>query len=210
MFVRFASAISLLASVACATAAGPVLSRPALIEAATESATDNIGSGWCGRGMLSILRGAGLGDRLKGGNGQDWEKNLLQAGWKSIPCATPLKAPLGSVLVYLGDGRMGKAPRGTPGGYYGHVEMVALHKDGRRLYVSDSPRPLPGGTVRDNFTGRAWLPPGPAIWKAPAVEDQVAVVMEERKRMALAVFARQRGELTSLEQPVAESSRENL
>lgn len=210
MSVRFATATLLLASVVYATAAGPVLSRPALIEAARESATDSISSGWCGRGMLSILRGAGLGDRLKGGNGQDWEKNLAQAGWKPIPCTTPLKAPLGSVLVYVGDARLGKMPRGTPGGYYGHVEMVALHQDGRRLYVSDCPRALPGGTVRDNFTGRAWLPPGQSIWKAPPVEDQVAVVMEERKRMALEVFARQRSELTSVQKPTTGSSLENL
>jgi len=210
MSLRLATAMSLLASIACAMAAGPVLSRPALIEAAMQSATDNIGSGWCGRGMLSILRGAGLGERLKGGNGQDWEKNLLQAGWRPIACTTPLKAPLGSVLVYVGDARLGKIPRGTPGGYYGHVEMVALHKDGRRLYVSDCPRVLPGGSVRDNFTGRAWLPPGPAIWKAPPVEDQVAVVMQERKRMALEIFARQRGELTAVQKPATASSQENL
>jgi outer membrane receptor protein involved in Fe transport len=63
--------------------------------------------------MLSILRGAGLGDRLKGGNGQDWEKNLAQAGWKPIPCSTPLKAPLGSVLVYVGDAGATEASAGS-------------------------------------------------------------------------------------------------
>ena len=125
-------------------------------------------------------------------------------------CATPLKAPLGSVLVYLGDARLGKVPRGTPGGYYGHVEMVALHEDGRRLYVSDCPRALPGGSVRDNFTRRAWLPPGPAIWKAPPVEDQIAVIMQERKRMALEIFVRQRVALTLVQKSAAKSSQENL
>lgn len=187
----------LLASVGVSLGAGPVLPKPVLMQMAEQSAKDNIGSGWCGRAMLSLLRSAGLGDRLKPGNGQDWEKILREAGWRPKACATPLNAPLGSVLVYLGDARVGKRPRGTPGGYHGHVEMVALSKDGRRLYVADSPRTLPGGTVRDNFTGRAWLPPGPSIWKAPDVADQVAVVLEERKRMALAEFARQRGELAA-------------
>lgn len=194
--------LTLLASAACASAAGPVLSRPELVDVAEQCATDNIGSGWCGRGIFSLLKSAGLGNRLQPGNGQEWEKILAQAGWKSVVCTMPEKAPLGSVLVYSSDTRLGKIPRGTPGGYYGHVEMVALAKDGHRLYVSDSPRAKPGGSVRNNFTGRAWLPPGPSIWKAPAVQDQVAAVMEERKQMALAEFARRRGELTAVQQPV--------
>ena len=210
MSFRSVLALILLATVAQATAAGPVLSRPALMEVAEEAATDNIGSGWCGRGMLSLLRNAGLGSRLQAGNGQDWEKNLTQAGWKPVLCSTPEKAPLGSVLVYSGDTRLGKRPRGTPGGYYGHVEMVALGHSGQRLYVSDCPRPRPGGSVRDNFTGREWLPPGPSIWKAPAVDQQVAVLMEERKRMALSEFARKRGELTALQKPASGAALENL
>ncbi len=192
----------MLASVAGATAAGPNLSKPTLMAIAAESARDNIRSGWCGRGMLSLLNKAGLGEGLKGNNGQDWEKNLLDAGWKPVACKNPMQAPLGSVLVYLGDARVGKRPRGTPGGYYGHVEMVALGFTGQRLYVADSPRVLPGGTVRDNFTGRAWLPPGNhQIWKAPPVEEQVATVLQERNRMAMAHFTRSKGEFTSLSLP---------
>lgn len=157
--------------------------------AAVESATDNIGSGWCGRGMLSILKSAGVGDRLQPGNGQDWEKILQQAGWKPVRCLTPTRAPLGSVLVYMGDARMGKMNRGTPGGSYGHVELVALGQTGGRLYVSDSPRVKPGGSVPDNFTGRAWLPPGQSsLVKGPSAEEQAAAILEERKRMALAFF----------------------
>jgi hypothetical protein len=205
MFLRRALAI-LLVSGAGAIAAGPALSRPLLKQAAVESATDNIRSGWCGRGILSILQKSGLGDRLKPGNGQDWEKILMQAGWKPLKCVAPLKAPLGSVLVYLGDARLGKRPRGTPGGRFGHVEMVALGRDGSRLYVADSPRARPGGSVRDNFTGRAWLPPGPSIWQAPAVGDQVEVVMRERKRMALAEFSRRRGELAGASSPLRDGN----
>ncbi len=181
----------------------PVVTRETLKAAAIESATDNIGSGWCGRGMLSVLKKTGLGAGLEGGNGQDWEKNLLRAGWKPVRCLSPWKAPLGSVLVYLGDRRVGKNPRGTPGGYYGHVEMVALGKAGERLYVSDCARQAPGGTVRDNFTGRAWVPPGREIWKAPPIETEVATLMEERMRMAMAKFDRDsRKDLASMK-PVA-------
>jgi hypothetical protein len=80
-------------------------------------------------------------------------------------------------------------PRGTPGGYYGHVEMVALGPSGSRLYVADSPRVRPGGTVRDNFTGRAWMPPGGTpLWRTPSAEEQVALVLPERKRMAFEHF----------------------
>lgn len=161
-----------------------------LVAAAVESVSDNISPGWCGRGMLSVLQSIGLGRGLEGANGQDWEARLLKAGWKPVVCANPERAPLGAVLVYSGDARLGKRPRGTPGGYYGHVEMVAMGKAGNRLYVSDDARVAPGGTVRDNFTKRAWLPPGSNSLQeaAPAIEVQVASVLQERNRMALEYF----------------------
>ena len=167
-----------------------MLTASSLVAAAVESATDNIGSGWCGRGMLSVLRSVGLGSGLQGGDGQDWEKILSHAGWRPVSCTAPHKAPLGSVLVYLGDARVGKRLRGTPGGYHGHVEMVALNPNGQRLYVSDCARVAPGGTVRDNFTCRAWLPPGRAIWTAPPVQKQVETVVEQRLHMAIEYFNR--------------------
>jgi hypothetical protein len=200
MLSRLLKLLPLVVLPAGAMAANPVITKDLLVKAAVESATDNISSGWCGRGMLSILRKFGLGADLQGSNGQDWEQNLLRAGWKPVRVSSPERAPLGSVLVYLGDKRAGKTPRGTPGGYFGHVEMVALGPNGGRLYVSDSPRVKPGGTVRDNFTGRAWLPPGGVpMWKTQSPEQQVATVLNERKRMAFAYFERNgRPEFTSL------------
>lgn len=188
----------LLASVAGAAERAPLMTRTTLMAAAIESATDNIGSGWCGRGMLSILRNAGLGKGLAGGNGQDWEMILGKAGWKAVRCSSPQRAPLGSVLVYLGDRKVGKHPRGTPGGYYGHVEMVALGRSGQRLYVSDNPRVAPGGTVLDNFTGRAWVPPGRALWTTPAAGEDIESILQERKALALKYFKRNDQQLATL------------
>jgi hypothetical protein len=182
--------IAILASSLCAAETFPTMTRSTLMAAAVESANDNIASGWCGRGMLSILKNAGLGRGLAGGNGQDWEQILSRAGWKPLSCSSPQRAPLGSVLVYLGDARVGKIPRGTPGGNFGHVEMVALGKSGERLYVSDCPRALPGGTVRDNFTGHAWIPPGGYLWRTPAGGEDIDTILQERKRMALEYFRR--------------------
>lgn len=187
MFFRAAACLLLAVSAAMAsetTRTPTLMTRETLVAAAVESATDGIGSGWCGRGMLSILKKTGLGAGLEGGNGQDWEKILQKAGWKPVLCSSPYRAPLGSVLVYLGDARVGKRPRGTPGGYHGHVEMVALGRAGGRLYVSDSPRAKPGGTVPDNFTGRAWMPPGRQLWKKQSIEEQVADVFEARRLQA--------------------------
>lgn len=169
--------------------------------AAEQSATDGIRSGWCGRGMLSILKTAGLGRGLEGGNGQDWEKILTKAGWKPMRVSSPQQAPLGSVLVYMGDARVGKRLRGTRGGKFGHVEMVAIGKAGARLYVSDDARVAPGGTVRDNFTGRAWMPPGSRIATTVTVPlgDQVDQVLEDRLSMAMAQFQRKKQEVASLE-----------
>src|SRR6266850_8058733 len=173
MLFRCAFAVLILLPVARAADTPTLMSRMTLVAAAVESATDHIGSGWCGRGMLSILKNAGLGKGLAGGNGQDWELILNRAGWKPVRCSSPHRAPLGSVLVYLGDARVGKRPRGTPGGNFGHVEMVALGTGGQRLYVSDNPRVAPGGTVPDNFTGRAWISPGRGLWSTPAVGEDI-------------------------------------
>jgi hypothetical protein len=198
MLVRYALAMVLFASAAGAAERAPLMTRSTLLAAAIESATDNIGSGWCGRGMLSILRNAGLGNGLAGGNGQDWEMILSKAGWKAVRCSSPHRAPLGSVLVYLGDRRVGKLPRGTPGGYYGHVEMVAIGHSGQRLYVSDNPRIAPGGTVPDNFTGRAWIPPGRALWRTPAPAEDIESILQERKALAMKYFKRNEPQLATL------------
>jgi hypothetical protein len=101
-------------------------------------------------------------------------------------------------LVYSGDQRVGKRPRGTPGGYYGHVEMVALGRGGQRLYVSDNPRVAPGGTVPDNFTGRAWLPPGRTFWSAPAGGEDIESILQERKALAMKYFKRNEQQLATL------------
>jgi hypothetical protein len=163
-----------------------------------ESANDNIPSGWCGRGILSILRKSGLGAGLKEGNGQEWERILMEAGWKPVRCLTPDRAPLGSVLVYMSDIRLGKRNRGTPGGSFGHVELVALAPNGGRLYVSDSPRPKAGGSVGDNFTGRAWLPPGMYRSTAQPITVQVDTVLEERTKMAMEHFQQKKRELAAV------------
>ena len=172
---------------------GAPLSSQQLKRLAVESQRDGIPSGWCGRAMFSLLNKAGLGEGLQSGNGQDWEEILARAGWRPVRVASPEKAPLGSVLVYSSDRRVGKRPRGSRGSYYGHVEMVALGPDGGRLYVADSPRVKPGGSVPDNFTGRAWLPPQVmARGGRVTFEDSVVSVMRERRNMAFRYF----GEVT--------------
>jgi hypothetical protein len=196
-------------SVICSTFAwsvGPILPRNTLKELALESKRDGIPSGWCGRGMLSLLRKSGLGEGLKPGNGQDWEKILVAAGWKPIRVMSPYKAPLGSVLVYFGDRKVGKRPRGTPGGRYGHVEMVALTPNGGRVYIADLPRVKPGGTVPDNFTGRAWVPPRTLLATAPPLADQVDGVLHDRLAMARQHFGSSRTELAKLENTGSGSS----
>jgi len=178
--------------------ANPLLKGNMLQSLTACSATDGIPSGWCGRAMLSLLNKAGLARGLKPGNGQDWEHILSDAGWKPVKVTSPAKAPLGSVLVYSGDQRLGKIPRGTPGGYFGHVEMVSLAPNGGRIYVADCPRPIPGGSVPNNFTGRAWVPPGAMLASPLSVQSQVDVVLQQRLQMAQTYFSQQRTEQVSL------------
>jgi hypothetical protein len=182
-----------------AGAVNPLLKGNLLQTLTVASATDDIPSGWCGRGMLSLLNKAGLARGLKPGNGQDWEQILANAGWKPVKVAFPARAPLGSVLVYSGDQRLGKIPRGTPGGYFGHVEMVSLAPNGGRIYVSDCPRVVPGGSVPNNFTGRAWVPPGTLLGAPQPVDSQVEVILQQRLQMAQAYFSAQRTEHASLQ-----------
>jgi hypothetical protein len=186
-------------------AANPLLKGNLLQSLTVTSATDDIRSGWCGRAMLSLLNKAGLSRGLKPGNGQDWEKILSDAGWKPVKVASPARAPLGSVLVYSGDQRLGKIPRGTPGGYFGHVEMVSLAPSGGRIYVADCPRPIPGGSVPNNFTGRAWVPPGTMLASPVALDAQVEVILQQRLQMAQAYFSSQRSEHVSLQASLRES-----
>ena len=185
-----------------AGAVNPLLKGNLLQTLTVASATDDIPSGWCGRGMLSLLNKAGLARGLKPGNGQDWEQILVNAGWKPVKVACPARAPLGSVLVYSGDQRLGKIPRGTPGGYFGHVEMVSLAPNGGRIYVSDCPRVVPGGSVPNNFTGRAWVPPGTLLGAPQPVDSQVEVILQQRLQMAQAYFSAQRTEHASLQTPL--------
>ncbi|MBE2205492.1 MAG: CHAP domain-containing protein [Chthoniobacterales bacterium] len=182
-----------------AGAANPLLKGNLLQRITVTSATDGIPSGWCGRAMLSLLNKSGLGKGLKPGNGQDWEQILATAGWRPVKVSSPTRAPLGSILVYTGDRRKGKMPRGTPGGYFGHVEMVSLAPGGGRIYVADSPRPVPGGSVPDNFTGRAWVPPGTMLGAPQPIDLQVDAIMAQRLQMALAFFDTQKIEQASLQ-----------
>lgn len=182
-----------------AWAANPLLRGNTLREITLASANDGIPSGWCGRAMLSLLNQSGVGKGLKPGNGQDWEKILAEAGWKPVKVSSPWRAPLGSVLVYLGDRLLGKIPRGTPGGYFGHVEMVALSPSGGRMFVADNPRPVPGGSVPDNFTGRAWVPPGTLLAAQAPVAEQIDTIMQQRLEMAVAYFSQSGTQHASLD-----------
>jgi hypothetical protein len=196
---RFFLAIGWASAVLPAMAANPLLKGDILRRAAVTSANDDIPSGWCGRGVLSLLSQSGVGKGLKPGNGQEWEAILSEAGWRPVKVASPWQAPLGSVLVYLGDRLLGKSPRGTPGGYFGHVEMVALAPGGGRVFVADSPRAIPGGSVPDNFTGRAWLPPGALLTPQGPVAHQVDLILQQRLAMAMEHFSKTGTQHASLE-----------
>lgn len=151
---------------------------------------DGVGKGYCGRGVWSVLKGIGFGRGLRSGNGHDWEKILKNAGWKSVRCVKPSRAPIGSVLVYNSDRRKyGKNKVGTLGGVFGHVELVAV-RGGKRVYVSDAPRLNAGGSVAKNFTGRAWLPPGSAVKAVQPRIIALGVASLPSRRLCLAEAGR--------------------
>jgi hypothetical protein len=143
------------------TAKSSVIPTSILFQVARMASSDGIGGGWCGKATLSLLQRIGYGAGILGADGHDWEDSLWDAGWRPVFCRHPKNAPYGSVLVYWSDWKLeGVNTRGTKGGRFGHVEIVGWDPKGaQRVYVSDAPRSNYGGTVKDNFTGRAWLPP---------------------------------------------------
>lgn len=161
---------------------------------------DGVGAGYCGRGVWSVLKGIGYGGGLRSANGQDWELNLSEAGWIPLVCRDPNRAPLGSILVYSSDiRRHGRNLVGTKGGLWGHVELVSA-QEGRKVFVSDKARERPGGTVADNFTGRAWVPPGsvpvivpgslvPSSYDPAVVRKGAQELLSDRLSQARAYFS---------------------
>ena len=167
------------------------LMPPETLRAAiTSSTTDDVGSGYCGRGVWSVLSSIGYGTGLHSGDGQDWEGILRQGGWTPVPCITPRLAPPGSVLVYRGNMQtFGQKTIETHGAQYGHVELVA-QLGTRKIYVSDAPRINPGGTVLANFTRRAWIPPhSQRPDSASVINEQIACLLETRLSQAKKSFA---------------------
>lgn len=192
--------LTLLISFTSPLSQGAFMPAQTLFEASSHAKKDGVGSGWCGRGVWSVLHGIGYGDGIRSGNGQDWECILSDAGWVPLSCPKPSMAPYGSVLVYSSDMRtFGKNKVGTKGGIYGHVELVAVDPKAGRVYVSDKPRVKPGGTVPHNYTRRAWIPPGfvypkdmPKLVRSSFdpkrhLENAVAL-RDERIELAMAVF----------------------
>ena len=89
-------------------------------------------------------------------------------------------------------------PRGTTGGYFGHVEMVALGTTGQRLYVSDSPRCPPGGHGSRQFYGTGLASSRRGLWRTPAADEDINPILEERKRLALQYFNRKGEQVATL------------
>ena len=184
----FRTTLLLLCFSACARAS---LMPPETLRAAiTSSTTDDVGPGYCGRGVWSVLSSIGYGTGLHSGDGQDWETILKQGGWTPVPCITPRLTPPGSVLVYRSNMQaFGQKTIDPPGAQYGHVELVA-QLGTRKIYVSDAPRINPGGTVLANFTRRAWIPPhSRRPDSASVINEQIAYLMKTRLAQAKKSFA---------------------
>ena len=58
------------------------------------------------------------------------------------------------------------------------------------MFVADNPRPAPGGSVPDNFTWRAWVPPGTLLAAQAPVAEQIDKIMQQRLEMAVSHFSR--------------------
>jgi hypothetical protein len=118
------------------------------------SNTDNASLGFCARGVANILQNQNLGN-FRGVDAHDMINLTNSQGWVRLPNVTPQNAPVGALLLFNSDVRLGKSPRNKGGGKFGHAELV-VDNNGQRGYVSDKVRNNFGGSVPDNFQG-AWV-----------------------------------------------------
>lgn len=103
------------------------------------------------------VRAANAGQRQ---DGKNWDTVLENLGWQKVAVKTPADAPANSMLVYKSDTDLGKSARNGGGGTYGHVEYKGVDSSGKpAYYYGRGMKPNPGGSVPDNFTGFAYIPP---------------------------------------------------
>lgn len=115
------------------------------------AASDDAGGGYCARGVKNILRAMGL--PTFNGNANNFDEQAARLGYVRLPGVNPNNAPEGALLFFDNDRSVGKNNRGTGGGSFGHVEMVAKDGNGQTWFVSDKARHNWGGSVPDNFGG---------------------------------------------------------
>lgn len=113
------------------------------------SQSDDAEGAQCAKGVANIM--LEMGYPVTRGDAYTWGTTLPANGWECLPGVTPENAPAGAILFFNNDAGAGKSPRGTPGGNFGHVEIVTVDSGGRRYYTSDKARSNWGGTVPDNF-----------------------------------------------------------
>ena len=103
------------------------------------------------------VRAASNGQRQ---DGKNWDGVLENLGWQKVAVSSPSEAPANSMLVYKSDTDKGKSPRNGGGGTYGHIEYKGVDSGGNpSYYYGRGMKPNPGGSVPDNFTGYAYIPP---------------------------------------------------
>lgn len=119
------------------------------------SESDNAAGGYCARGVANIAEAQGLGN-FRGMNAHDFPTAMASQGWVKLEGYNASNAPVGSILTFNSDVRMGNAARNSGGGTYGHVEFVGTDSSGSRTYISDTARSNWGGSVADNFSG-VWV-----------------------------------------------------
>lgn len=119
------------------------------------AARDNAPVGWCARGVANIAQAQGLGN-FRGLDAHDFPNRMASQGYVLDTSYNQYNAPEGSMIIYNSDVKLGKRPRGTGGGLYGHVEMVTYDASGKRGYTSSHTSSRPGGSVNDNFMG-VWV-----------------------------------------------------
>lgn len=142
-----------------------------------QRAIDHTGSkskGYCARGLSLTLQALGL--QSISGNAWEWTQpdKLPAAGWVKLELPPGLsnkeiaeRAPPGAILAYNKTTDNPKAKRGER---FGHVEMVAVDKSGKRKYLSDYASDKPGGS-NINRPLTVWVHPSiqgndPAQWRS--------------------------------------------
>jgi hypothetical protein len=145
--------------------------------ALSTSRSDDATSNECARGVGNVLEAQGINVTNLRAHATDWDENLrARSDFTFVPCrfSDLRNIPDGAIIVYNNNAEAGRGVLNNGrGAQYGHVEIKST-VGGQPVFISDTARQNPGGSVRENFVGGYFMydPQGEVRQQLMAAQSQ--------------------------------------